>query len=88
MNRASSAVFHFWTRVFFGRPVDDLWIAVEAVADETESRSRLGTVDRRPGRHVLYTLQNSSEPHLSAVFPKFPLFRSAYCYYWFYLIFI
>ena len=86
MNRASSAVFHFGSEFSSCCPVDAMWIRWK-LGQEFSSRpespqpATTWSADfiqaRTPFR--LQSLQFCS---------KFPLFRSAYYYYWFYMFLI
>jgi hypothetical protein len=49
--------------------------------------ARFTTVSRNPG-WWFWTGVNDFGPLAPQFFFKFPLFQSAYCYYWFYMFFI
>src|ERR1035441_6896708 len=78
--------FSLWATVFSGPPCGPIVDSVEHT-DGTLSVFRFSTGPRKPGRTIC-TAPNALNPHSVRFLPKFPLFRGAYCYYWFYMFFI
>jgi hypothetical protein len=83
---SSSAVFHSWTKFSSLQPVNGVWIQWKA-ADEIPLLSWIATAGHNLG-YRFHTGTNDSSLRRSQFCSKFPLFPSAYYYYWFYMFLI